>query len=281
MKDYLGYKNKVCVVTGASSGMGKATVEMLIDLGADVYALDVNECTVKGLKQFVNVNLANKDSIDKAFANLPNKIDCFFGVAGVSGVKTDYNTTFNINYTANMYICESYLKERMVEGGSITIVSSCSGIAWKEYLEECQIFSKVHTWEGVQAKLKELIPIESPSYVAYLFSKRVVIAYANELSLELAPKHIRVNSILPGSTDTGMKTEFVAMAGSLDNMIKDAGMAGRLATSEEMAMPIVFLGSNMASFINGEEIIVDYCDNAMKKLGKKVNLCTGNVIPKI
>ena len=41
MKDYLGYKDKVCVVTGAASGMGKATCEILLDLGAKVYAMDL------------------------------------------------------------------------------------------------------------------------------------------------------------------------------------------------------------------------------------------------
>lgn len=278
MKDYFGLKGKVCVVTGASSGMGKAAVEMLVDLGAKVYALDINECTVKGIEKFVSVNLAEKASIDKAFAVLPQHIDHFFGVAGVSGVRTDYNTTFNINFTANMYICETYLKQRSNENGSITIVSSCAGIAWREYLAECQIFSKLRSWEEVQAKLKELIKVGTPAPVAYMLSKRVVIAYANELAVEMASKHVRVNSLLPGSTDTGMKAEFVAMAGGLDNMIKDAGLAARLATSEEMGMPIVFLASKMAGFINGEELIVDYCDNALKKLGLKQNLCTGNAL---
>ena len=42
MRNYFGYTDKVCVVTGASSGMGKATVEMLVDLGAKVYAIDLN-----------------------------------------------------------------------------------------------------------------------------------------------------------------------------------------------------------------------------------------------
>ena len=49
MKDYLGYTGKVCVVTGAASGMGKATAEMLVDLGAMVYALDWAEVKVEGL----------------------------------------------------------------------------------------------------------------------------------------------------------------------------------------------------------------------------------------
>ena len=279
MKDYFGYKDKVCIVTGASSGMGKATAEMLVELGAIVYALDMNECSVQGIKKFIKVNLADKNSIDSAFAVLPEKMDCFFGVAGVSGLKTDYITTFNINYTANMYICEKYLKSRMIEGSSITIVSSCAGIAWREYLDECKVFSDVHDWDEVQNKLKKLIPIDAPAPAAYLFSKRVVIAYANALAIELAKNGIRVNSLLPGSADTGMKTEFAAMAGGIENMVKDAGLAGRLATSEEMAMPIVFLGSELSRFINGEELIVDYCDNTLKKLGLKLNLCVGNCLP--
>lgn len=231
-----------------------------------------------GIEQFVKVNLSDKSSIDAAFARLPKNIDRFFGVAGVSGLKTDYVTTFNINYTANMYICEQFLRARMTEGGAVVFVSSCSGIAWHDYLEECKLFSDVRTWDGVQNKIQELVLSGTPSQIAYMFSKRVLIAYANELALEFAKHGIRVNTLLPGSTDTGMKSEFVTMAGGLDNMIKDAGLAGRLATSKEMAEPIVFLGSDMASFINGEELIVDYCDNCLKKLGLKQNLCSGKAL---
>ena len=87
-----------------------------------------------------------------------------------------------------------------------------------------------------------------------------------------------MNLLLPGSTDTGMKDQFAAMAGGLENMIKYAGCAGRLASSEEMGWPIVFLNSEMASFISGFEMIVDYCDNAMKKLGMKPEMCAGPAI---
>ena len=60
MKDYFGYQEKVVIVTGASSGMGKATAEMLVDLGAKVYALDWNICDVKGVEKFVHVDLSKK-----------------------------------------------------------------------------------------------------------------------------------------------------------------------------------------------------------------------------
>lgn len=100
----LGYKGKVCVVTGASSGMGRATVELLVAMGAKVYTLQRRECDVPGIEQSIATNLSDKDSIDAAFAQLPKHIDCFFGVAGLSGAKTDYMTTFNCDYLSLIHI---------------------------------------------------------------------------------------------------------------------------------------------------------------------------------
>src|SRR5699024_1924501 len=100
---------KVCVVTGAASGMGKETTEMLTELGAEVYALDIAKVTSSGIKKYIKVSLSEKESIDQAFEKLPENIDCFFGIAGVSGVHTDYTTTVTINYIANKYMVEQYL----------------------------------------------------------------------------------------------------------------------------------------------------------------------------
>ena len=90
MKDYFGYAGKVCVVTGAASGMGKATAEMLVDLGAKVYALDWATVNIEGIEKYICTDLSQKDSIDKAFEAIPQQIDSFFGIAGVSGAKCDF-----------------------------------------------------------------------------------------------------------------------------------------------------------------------------------------------
>ena len=134
--ELLGYEGKKCVVTGASSGMGLATAKILAELGAEVYALDMRECPVKGIKEYIMVNLSDQAAIDRAFLKIPDHIDCYFGIAGLSGLKTDYATTFNCDYTANWYITEQYLKTRMSAGGAIMYVSSTAGLNWMKYRKE-------------------------------------------------------------------------------------------------------------------------------------------------
>ena len=122
MKDYFNYQGKVCVVTGSSNGMGLATTKMLVDLGAKVYAVSRSTTKVEGIEASILCDLSCKEDIDKAFAQLPDHIDCFFGVAGLSGSKTPYLTTFNCDFTANKYITLEYLTKRMSAGGSIVYV---------------------------------------------------------------------------------------------------------------------------------------------------------------
>lgn len=279
MKDYFGYEGKICVVTGASSGMGKAAANILVDLGAKVYAIARRKCEVDGLVSSIQADLSKKEEIDVAFRRIPEHIDCFFGVAGLSGSRSDYMTTFNVNYTANRYITENYLKARMQEGGSILFVTSTSGVAWHENYREAEKILSTGDWQDVQEGMAKLVQPGTPAQVAYLLSKRAANAYACSLAVELGERHIRVNAVMPGSTDTGMKDEFAMMAGGLENMIRFAGKAGRLATPDEVAMPIVFLNSDMAGFISGEELIVDFCDNAMKKMSLKPEVCGAPALP--
>ena len=268
MKNYFNYEGKNCVVTGASSGMGKATVEMLVDLGASVYALDLNECTVPGIKEFYKCNLANKNEIDETFAKLPEKIDSFFGVAGLSGSKTDYMTTFNCNYTANMYITLNYLKTRMTKGDAIVFVSSTAGLNWKQFKKEQDKVVHASTWEEVEKIVEPLSKIAMPTF-AYMYSKRCLSQFACEQAIELGKLGIRVNNVMPGSTDTGMKDEFEKMAGGEEALLAETGTAHRLASPEEMAYPIVFLNSDMASFISGIDLCVDSADACLKTLKMK------------
>jgi NAD(P)-dependent dehydrogenase (short-subunit alcohol dehydrogenase family) len=274
MQDYWGYQNKVCVITGAASGMAQAAAKMLVDLGASVYALDVNEAAVAGLKAFIKTDLSKPESIDAAFAQIPGKIDNFFGVAGLTGKSTDYTTTFMVNFTANKYITRRYLLDRMGEGGSIGFISSTSGLRYErpEWRDSFIDFVNAENWEAVVRLIEEKGLKDLAGMMAYAPSKRALNYFSAGLATELGPRKIRVNTVLPGSTNTGMTPDFVETLGSMERLVQYAGFAGRLATPEEMAAPLVFLGSRMASYISGLDVVADFALNTGMILGQRPDM---------
>lgn len=260
MKDYFGYQEKVVIVTGASSGMGKATAEMLVDLGAKVYALDWNICDVKGVEKFVHVDLSKKDSIDQAMKDLPKHIDSFFGIAGVSGMKNDFMTTVSIDFIANKYICEKYLIHSMTENGTIAFMTSTGGNGWEKE-ENKKYYIDAILASGWNATVEAIMKTGFqylPGTLGYPYSKLAMNYYTAYLQKSFASKKIRVNAVLPGSTDTGMKSEFTEMAHGEEGLLLHCGYANRLAYSKEMAAPIVFLNSEMATYASGVLMEVDY-----------------------
>lgn len=267
----IDYQDKVCIVTGAASGIGKAVCQKLVELKAKVYGLDRNTAEIDGLAGFVAADLASKDSIDEAFAQLPRSIDCFFGVAGLSGAKTSYWTTFTVNFIANKYITETYLEPRMAPGSSIAYVTSCGGLMWEKWRREYKKIMDCKTWEEMVTFMKKVAPKDGVGIMAYTLSKRAMNYYTTLKAVDYAAKGIRVNALLPGSTDTGMKQEFEKMAGGQEKLLKENGTIGRLATPEEMAAPLLFLNSDMAGFVSGSMLIADMGHNGEKVLGRSRN----------
>lgn len=267
MVDFLGYQGKVCVVTGAASGIGKAAAEDLVALGAQVYALDYRAVDLAGVTAFIEVDLASKDQIDAAFAELPDAIDAFFGVAGVSGTQHTYLQTLVINLVANRYITETYLDERIVAGGAICYVTSAGGLNWQKYPEDSQPLLAAATWDDAIAAATAIGDPDASGVMAYPLSKRALNYYTAMVAPRFAAKNVRVNAVLPASTDTGMTDQFAAMVGGMDNLVSHTGLAQRLAVPQEMAQPAIFLNSPMAGFITGVCLSVDYGARAGQLLG--------------
>jgi len=233
---------------------------MLVDLGAIVYALDWAEVQIKGIHKYVHTNLSNKISIDEAFSVVPEKIDSFFGIAGVSGATTDFNTTVTIDFVANKYICDEYLANRMSEGGSIGFITSSCGLGWENPETKKGYINMIETdgWEATVQALEAYNYNDKEGKYGYALAKLAMNYYIAYLQKVFATKGIRVNGVLPGGTDTGMTEEFAENAGGKENLLMFTGIAHRLAEPYEMGQPIVFINSNMATYISGALLTIDY-----------------------
>ena len=83
MKDVLGYEGKRVIVSGAASGMGAATTELLVELGAEVHAIDIKKPDITGLASFTETDLREPEQIEAAVAKIGKVVDALFNCAGL------------------------------------------------------------------------------------------------------------------------------------------------------------------------------------------------------
>jgi len=268
MKNYFEYSGQTVVVTGAASGMGKATSEILVDLGAKVYALDYAKVEIPGIELALQVDISSREQIDEVFNQLPNKIDKFFGVAGVSGQQHDFTTTTVINFLANKYMVEEYLENRIAENGAIVFVSSLGALYWENHLDEMKQFMDAKGWDETYKAIADANKDNEKSGVdGYTLAKRLINYFTLDKVKYFSKKKVRLNVIMPAGAKTGLTKEFADTVGGEENLFM--GYAGRIATPEEMANAMIFLNSEMATYINGITLYVDAGHTVPETLGEQ------------
>ena len=239
------------VVTGAASGIGRATAERLVEHGACVVALDRRDPAL-GPATFVAVDLADPLSIDNAVAVMDDPLHGLANVAGVPG-SFDGETVMRVNLLGLRHLTEALLP-RLRPGGSIVHVASCAGTGWRANLAALLDLMAARGFDEGLAWVRAH-PMSGPD--AYNFSKEAVIVYGQIASMLARPLGVRVNTINPGAVETPILTDFHATMDSnvLDRLKDQAG--GRDGRPSEIAAAICFLLSDEASWINGTELNVD------------------------
>lgn len=281
MKDYFGYAGKTCVITGAASGMGKATARMLVEMGAEVYILDRSRPDVEGIKCWIQTDVGDRASIDHAFVQLPEQIDRFFGIAGVSGVVNTYEETFIIDFVANKYITETYLTNRVTEGGAIAYVTSSSGVRWArpDLIDEYKTIVDADGWEATVQAIVDLDQSDNMGIIAYMLAKRAMNYYASAKAADFAKRDIRVNFVMPCSTSTPFVSEFLGVMGGDDRKFRDSiGNGKDYARPEAMAKAVVYLNSDFAEYVSGLGLIVDYGMEAATLCGQTRDMLGMNLV---
>ena len=244
-------KDKVSLITGAGSGIGRATALLFAREGALVIAVDRDEQQAKKTKNLIHqaggrceakfVDVSQEEQVAEVIATVVKtwgQLDVLFNNAGISLLKPVTDTTeaewdkiFNINLKGVFFGCKHALPH-MAKQGSGAIVNTASDLAI----------------------------IAQPLYGAYCATKAGVIALTRVLALEWAAKGIRINAICPGPVATPMLQMEFDLA---DDPIKEEKLAiesipaQRLGTPEDIAKVALFLASEDAEFVHGAAIVAD------------------------
>lgn len=269
VENLFGYKGKNVVITGSASGMSRAATELLISLGANVYAIDRSEIDLPVYKA-IKGDLANQDTIDKAITELPETIDALFVCHGMALVKGKEKLIQLVNFIGQRYIVETLLP-RITEGGSVSFISSSGGYGWESKMSLISEILACSTFEDQAKWVDEHLQIFSDGYSsdAYCFSKQCINAYIKSKvrSEEFIGRKIRINAVAPSYTTSGLTKDFnlaVSQDGSEESgeqLMHDLFLKswnGRPGKPEEMGYPLVVVGSNICSYLSGQIIYIDF-----------------------
>ena len=241
------FDGRVAIVTGAGSGIGRATAERFAREGARVVCADVNltgaEETVTGIRategdaRAVRCDVSDPAAVTALVGGAVQawgKLDIVANVAGIGGFKRttevtldDWNRMIAINLTGQFLVCQAALPHILASKGAIINTASVAGV-------------KSH-----------------PYSAAYCASKGGVVLLTKALAVEYGRKGIRINCVCPGGIETPMIQAFQLPEGVSEAALTKIMPLGRFGQPPEVAGTIAFLASDDATYINGATIVID------------------------
>lgn len=239
-------RDKVAVLTGANSGIGLAAAKLFAAEGARVFMtgrrrkeLDAAVAEVGGSARGVHGDVSNLAHLDRLFAIVSDEagtIDVLFANAGGgeflplgSITEEHFDKTFSTNVKGTVFTVQKALP-LITDGGSIILTGSTAATRG------------------------------TPAFSIYGASKAAVRNLARSWILDLAPRKIRVNVLVPGSTSTPGWHDLAISDENHREMISFVNSTtplGRFGEPEESASAALFLASDDSSFVNGSELFVD------------------------
>lgn len=236
---------KVVIVTGASSGIGRAAALRFAQAGAMVVAVDRDATrgpevvaeieTIGGRARFVAADVSDDEQVATAVSTFGG-VDVAFNNAGIEGAPTPaheveraaWDQMLAVNLTG-VWLCMRHEIPEMLRrgGGSIINCASVAGLVG---------------FGGI---------------APYVAAKHGVVGLSKAAALDYAAQGIRVNAVCPGVIDTDMVQRFVAESPEAESALVAGEPVGRMGRPEEVADAVLWLASERSSFVTGQAIAVD------------------------
>ncbi len=237
---------RTMVLTGASRGIGHATVKLFSEAGWRIitcsrYPFQPERCPWDaGAENHVEVDLGDRDAVPKAIRDIKVRLDggplhALVNNAGISPKSADgsrlgtlttpvdtWMAVFEVNFLAPILLARGLFDELKIGGGAVVNVTSVVG-------------SRVHPFAGT----------------AYATSKAALACLTREMAHDMAPHGIRVNAIAPGEIKTDI------LSPETEQRLAPQIPMQRVGTPDEVAKVIFFLCSQGASYVTGEEIQIN------------------------
>jgi len=240
-------ENKIAIITGAGSGIGRATALLFAKEGAKVVVADWSEEggkeTVKEIENqggegiFVKTDVSKKEDVEKMKNECLEKFDRIDILVNNAGIlkfsafhetrEEDWDKVIDVNLKSVFLCSKAVIPEMLKRGkGKIINTASIAGLVG---------FDKIGP---------------------YCASKGGMIALTREMALEYAPKKINVNCIAPGVMKTAMTKDMLADPQTKE-FLEQNTLYPRLGKPEDIAQAAIYLASDESDFVNGEILVVD------------------------
>lgn len=244
-------KDKVALITGAGSGIGKETALLFAKEGARIIVVDINESsgnqTVKEIEQiqgdsiFINVDVTDENSVNQMVTEIKNHyqtLDILFNNAGISGIGKlheldlqSWKKVFEVNVTGVFLVSRAVLPFMMGnKGGSIINMSSC------------------------------IAEIGLANRAPYAASKGAILSLTKSMQVDYAPYHIRVNALMPGTIYTPFVEDYLSKESDPEAAIakiKERQLSGDLGKPIDVAYGALYLASDESKFMMGTPFMID------------------------